>query len=157
MMTKLAANTIVANFHILNKNLPSVPFNKNWANGTGYMDGAIFDRTIDGPCRSVDPYGRPMIMIPDEDNWPTNIVFFQRWLHDSDNIVAQIPYSGGKSSAIQSFLITDANANRWDLENEVLSDCSESHRKILEQAAQRVYGCLIRMNELALEAQNLAA
>ena len=41
-----------------------VPFDPSWANGTGYMDGAVhFPLSAGEVAKSVDPHGRRIILI----------------------------------------------------------------------------------------------
>lgn len=54
-------------FDTLSKQLPEVPFKKEWENGTGYFDGAYKDASITSACKSTDPYGRTLILIPYRD------------------------------------------------------------------------------------------
>lgn len=61
-----------------------VPFNDNWHNGTGYMDGGINDDiglTVGEKARSIDPLtGRKIIIIgaADDNGLLSNVLYFER-------------------------------------------------------------------------------
>lgn len=65
---------------VFNK-LPKVDYNPEWANGTGYFDGAVKAK-IDRICASTDTNGRQIIIVPQRDG-DFNIVYFRRY-GDSD-------------------------------------------------------------------------
>jgi hypothetical protein len=72
-----------------------ISFNPEWANGTGYFDGAV--RGPDAPKlqigeirRFADNKGRKALIISIGENLG-NVVLFQRYSDDSDIYVANIP------------------------------------------------------------------
>ena len=74
------------------KVLPEIPYDKSWENGTGYFDDLAKTKT-DKVCKSVDPYGRPIMMIPCENG---TIVVFRR-LTNSDRLCFHVPMKITKS------------------------------------------------------------
>lgn len=62
-------------------------FNPQWLNGTGYLDGAVDDRSIGThPVVALDPKGRRVIIIPLDNG---NLVFFDRYAEHNGIIIAQ--------------------------------------------------------------------
>lgn len=57
--------------------LPKVDYNPEWANGTGYFDGAVGAK-VDRICASTDTNGRQIIIVPQRDG-DFNIVYFRRY------------------------------------------------------------------------------
>jgi len=58
--------------------VPLIPYDKTWENGTGYFDN-LAKRKTEMTCKSYDPSGRPILMIPDDEG---TIVVFQRFASD---------------------------------------------------------------------------
>lgn len=63
----------------LSKDFVTVAYDKEWANGTGYFDGAMNDSSITAPSKFEDEFGRFGVIIPMKDG-SGNLVVFQRRL-----------------------------------------------------------------------------
>lgn len=61
-------------FQVAIRHAEAIPYNPGWANGTGYFD-ALAKLSIRSVCKSVDPHGRTILMIPHDVG---TIVIFQR-------------------------------------------------------------------------------
>lgn len=106
-------------FH--DKNGPFVEYNPEWANGTGYLDGAVTDLSIwdhvDGSrCRSIDDNGRRILIAKTQFG---NVVIFERrkqddsedptpWVSNAPNVLSQtlIPSGITSNSAMSIFFQT---------------------------------------------------
>lgn len=77
-------------FHILYRKLPQIDYNPDWANGTGFFDGAVKDRTIRQASACQDPIGRWVIILP---GLCGNIVLFKRFCMPESSIYA-VSFSG---------------------------------------------------------------
>lgn len=59
-----------------------IPFDPSWANGTGYMDGAVhFPLTVGEVAKSVDPHGRRIILIGTRFG---TVAVFDRFVNQTD-------------------------------------------------------------------------
>ena len=66
-----------------------VDFNMDWKNGTGYLNGAVVEADIKEICKTVDDFGRRVIIIPLNAG---NVVVFERYSDPkSDVIVSNAP------------------------------------------------------------------
>ena len=86
--------------------LPKVDYNPQWANGTGYFNGAA-DAKVDRVCASTDTNGRQIIIVPQRDG-NFNIVYFRRY-NDADLFIVH----GSKPVYLESscrFTSTSAGA-----------------------------------------------
>lgn len=63
----------------LAKDFVTISYKEEWANGTGYFDGAVEDGSVIEPSKFEDNFGRFGVIIPMKDG-SGNLVVFQRRL-----------------------------------------------------------------------------
>ena len=67
----------------------TIAFNPDWKNGTGYLNGAVVEKGLKEICKTVDDFGRRVIIIP---LCIGNVVVFERYSEPkSDVIVSNAP------------------------------------------------------------------
>ena len=54
----------------------AVEFNPSWKNGTGYLDNAVHDKSIEVASTTIDDFGRKVIIVPTPVG---NVVVFERF------------------------------------------------------------------------------
>lgn len=80
-----AKQFLVEAFEIISN---EVPFNPQWANGTGYLDNAVTDNNIqfdvNGYAKSSDEQGRKIVLVKTRLG---NVAVFQRYAGDDEKVV----------------------------------------------------------------------
>jgi len=71
-----AFNVLIAAYNALTAAGKTLAFQKEWHNGTGYLDRMVQDRRIDVPCAFVDDLGRRGIVLEGDRG---NVVYFCRF------------------------------------------------------------------------------
>lgn len=77
-MTNAAFNTA------FNAISTEVEFKQSWSNGTGYYDNAVHDFEILEICKTTDPKGRKMIIVPTPVG---NVTVFERFTDGAHGII----------------------------------------------------------------------
>lgn len=62
----------------------AVEFNPSWKNGTGYLDNAVHDKSIEVASTTIDDIGRKVIIVPTPVG---NVVVFERHSNGSSPVV----------------------------------------------------------------------
>ena len=120
-----------------------VPFNPKWANGTGYMDHAVYGEhapfvTPGTVVKSTDNHGRK-IMIVGLTNRLGNVVIFERYRPDTENPGNRSPITHNSPRLLKyvlsnNVLTADEIRSAWDQTNSDLYDMAAGF--------ERLYGSL---------------
>lgn len=101
---------IANDFELAFQKLREIPYNPNWANGTGYFNGCVTDHTVREAARSTAPDGRRIIIVPIRAG-DMNIVFFERYTNTKEHIIVHHPtYNLGRKSNRAMFIPTSHHA-----------------------------------------------
>lgn len=109
-------------FHkLFNATKKSLPFSKEWENGTGYFDGLTMDESLDelphGLYKCVDPFGRAMVIVI-SNYYP--VVFFERFTDPFMkkvviNVPRELQIDGNYVSKFLGYGLEDHTQEKWSI------------------------------------------